>query len=89
MAEHSLQLLDCKVMELTGVNHVNNFDEQQIILETVFGYLYIVGVELHITRLNLDEGKVDIQGKIVSLEYKAQGEDFKTKGKSLINRLFK
>ncbi|HEX3012393.1 MAG TPA: sporulation protein YabP [Syntrophomonadaceae bacterium] len=89
MAEHSLYLSDCKNMELTGVDHVNTFDEQQIILATGMGYLSIVGEGLHITMLNLDQGKVNIQGKVISLEYKAQDIDLKTKSKSLINRLFK
>jgi sporulation protein YabP len=76
-------------MELTGVDNVNTFDEQQIILATGMGYLSIVGEGLHITMLNLDQGKVNIQGKVISLEYKAQDIDFKTKSKSLINKLFK
>jgi sporulation protein YabP len=89
MAEHSLYLSDCKNMELTGVDNVSTFDEQQIILATGMGYLSILGEGLHITMLNLDQGKVDIQGKVISLEYKAQDTDLKTKSKSMINRLFK
>lgn len=89
MAEHSLYLSDCKTMELNGVNNVSTFDEQQIILATEMGYLSIVGEGLHITMLNLDQGKVNIQGKVISLEYKAQDTDLKTKSKSMINRLFK
>lgn len=89
MAQHSLQLVDRKNIELTGVASVNNFDEEQIILETSMGFLVIVGDSLHITMLNLEDGKVAIQGNVTSMEYKALGADFKTKSKSLINRLFK
>jgi sporulation protein YabP len=76
-------------MELSGVNNVNTFDEEEIILETDLGFLYILGKELHINMLNLDEGKVALQGEINSLEYKAQGTDIKAKGKNILNRLLK
>jgi sporulation protein YabP len=89
MAEHSIYLSDRSMMELTGVDNVNTFDEQQIILETGMGYLYVIGEGLHITMLNLDQGKVNIQGRVTSLDYKAQDADLKTKSKSIINRLFK
>ncbi len=89
MSEHSLKLNNRKSMELSGVNNVNTFDEEEIILETDLGFLYILGKELHINMLNLDEGKVALQGEINSLEYKAQGTDIKAKGKNILNRLLK
>jgi sporulation protein YabP len=89
MAQHSLYLSDCKIMELTGVSSVNTFNEEQIILETGVGFLAIVGTNLHITNLNLEEGKVAIQGDVVNIEYKPQGASFKARGKSVISRLLK
>lgn len=89
MADHTIKLVNRKNMELTGVNNVNTFDEQLILLETGMGLISISGQELHITRLNLDEGKVDLEGNINSVEYKAQGADVKTKGKNILNRLLK
>lgn len=89
MAEHTIKLVNRKNMELTGVNNVNTFDEQVILLETSMGLIAISGQELHITRLNLDEGRVDLEGNINCVEYKAQGADVKSKGKSILNRLLK
>lgn len=89
MSEHSLNLSNRKNMELTGVNNVSTFDEEEIILETDLGFLYILGKELHINMLNLDEGRVDLQGEINSLEYRAQGTDIKARGKNILNRLLK
>jgi sporulation protein YabP len=76
-------------MELTGVSNVLTFDEEEIILQTNMGGLLILGDNLHITMLNLDEGKVAIQGNIGSIEYKAQGTDLKAKSKNVLSRLFK
>lgn len=89
MADHSLYVADCKIMELTGVSSVNTFDEEQIILDTNSGYLGINGSNLHITNLNLDEGKVAIHGDIISMEYRTQGVSLKSKGKNLLTRLLK
>lgn len=89
MAEHSFKLSNRKNMELTGVNNVNTFDEEKIILETSEGFLFILGQDLHITTLNLDEGRVALAGSVASIEYKEPGTDIKAKGKSIINRLLK
>jgi len=89
MAEHSLSLANRQRMELTGVTNVITFDEEEIALATSLGYLSITGEELHINMLNLDEGKVAIQGSVNNIGYKPQGTDFKAKGKSMFNRLLK
>jgi len=89
MTEHSIKLNNRNRMELTGIKNVQNFDDMEIILESIQGYLVILGNQLHITMLNLDEGKVVLEGEISSLEYKAQGVDIKAKGKNIISRLLK
>lgn len=89
MSDHSLLLVNCSKMELTGINNVNTFDEEEIILETARGFLFITGQELHVTMLNLEEGKVVLEGKVTSMEYKDQGSDVKTKSKNILNRLLK
>lgn len=89
MADHSLNLINRKNMDLTGISNVINFDDKEIILQTTMGYMVISGEDLHITNLNLDEGKVAVQGSINNIEYKVQGTDYKAKGKNVLNRLFK
>lgn len=89
MAEHSLNLSNRQRLELSGINNVIAFDEKEIVLATNLGYLTINGEELHINMLNLDEGKVAIQGTINNMAYKPQGTDIKAKGKSVLNRLLK
>ncbi len=89
MADHSIKLINRSNMELTGVSSVNTFDEEEIILETSLGYLYILGENLHITMLSLEEGKVSLEGAVNSVEYKALGTDLKTKSKNVLSRLLK
>lgn len=85
---HKLILNNRRTCNLTGVNDVLSFDENEIILETDQGMLMIKGNELHVNRLTLDKGEVDIDGRIDSFTYSEQS-GMGTKGESLLSRLFK
>ena len=89
MTEHILSLVNRSAMELTDVINVLTFDEQEIILETSLGNLFISGEDLHITMLNLDGGKVAIQGSINTLSYIAPGTHLNVKINNIVTRLFK
>ena len=85
---HKLTLNNRRSCSLTGVNDVLSFDENEIILETEQGMLMIRGVELHVNRLTLDKGEVDIDGRIDSFTYSEQSAA-NGRGESLLARLFK
>jgi sporulation protein YabP len=53
----------------TGILDVLSFDVSQILLETDMGMLTVRGKDLHVNRLNLEKGEVDLDGLIASLEY--------------------
>ena len=89
MEEHNLKLTNRGFMELTGINNVDLFDEEEVVLETRLGYLHIKGEDLHINMLSLEEGQVSLEGKVSVLEYKAAKTDIKTRGKNFLNRLLK
>lgn len=73
---------------ITGVSDVLSFDVGEIVLETELGLLTIKGQELHVSRLTLEQGEVDIDGKIDSMVYSGNAGS-KGKGESLRGRLFK
>lgn len=85
---HKLILNNRRSCNLTGVNDVLSFDEHEIILETEQGMLMIKGMELHVNRLMLDKGEVDVDGRIDSFTYSEQSA-MSAKGESLLSRLFK
>lgn len=85
---HKLILNNRRTCNLTGVNDVLSFDENEIILETDQGMLMIKGNELHVNRLTLDKGEVDVDGRIDSFTYSEQS-GMGAKGESLLSRLFK
>ncbi len=68
--EQRLQMLNRKKIELTGVTEVISFDTQEVVLDTVEGQLRLEGEDLHVKKLVLERGEVEIQGKVRELAYK-------------------
>ena len=67
-----------KKLSVSGVVDIDSFDEQTVIAVTQMGELTIRGWDLHITRLNLEQAELMVDGEISSLTYtdtrpKAQG----------------
>jgi len=54
---------------LTGVIAVSCFHDREIVLETTEGEVAILGERLHMGRLNLDDGQLDVTGQIAGVEY--------------------
>lgn len=84
---HQIHMNARKSAEITGVRDVRSFDEQEIVLETELGVLMIRGAELHVGRLTLEKGEVDITGRIDSLIYTERKGHTKN-GESILSRLF-
>lgn len=78
------QRRDCKI---TGVIDVHAFDENNILMETVDGMLAIKGNGLHVSRLSLEKGEADVDGRVDSLAYSDKNTLAK-KGEGLLTRLF-
>jgi sporulation protein YabP len=73
---------------ITGVKDVLSFDAGEVLLDTEQGILMIRGNELHVNRLTLEKGEVDVDGRIDSLTY-SDSNGYGKSGESFITRLFK
>ena len=85
---HKLMLTNRRTCTISGVMEVISFDIHEILLETEQGKLRIEGDDLHVNRLMLDKGEVDVDGRIDSFAYSdtvAKGE----KTESLLSKLFR
>lgn len=85
---HKLNIIERKSALITGVNDVLSFDANEVLLQTEQGILMIRGNELHVNRLTLEKGEVDIDGRIDSLTY-SDTANYGKSGESLFGRLFK
>jgi len=82
--EHTLSLEDRKRLSLTGVEDVDCFNEQIVVLRTPLGTLTVAGAGLNVSQLNLEAGRVEIDGEVDALEYSGG----KRKG-GLLGRMFR
>lgn len=85
---HKLMLTNRRTCIVSGVSDVLSFDLAEILLETDQGMLMIKGSDLHVNRLTLEKGEVDVEGKIDSLTY-SELSGYGAKGESLLGKLFK
>ena len=86
---HKITVTDRKSCTVIGVNDVLSFDIHEIILETEQGVLVIKGNDLHVNRLSLDQGEVDVDGNLDSFSYSDVPESMGQKTESLLSRLFR
>ena len=85
---HKLTLVNRKSGNFTGVLDVISFDISEILLETEQGMLNVKGKDLHVNRLNLEKGEVDIEGCIDAIAY-SQVPTVMKKSENLLGKWFK
>lgn len=85
-SQHQLTLLNRGLLNVDGVKNLGSYDQEVIYIETDYGTLEIKGTSLHIQQLNLDQGKLVIDGNIHSFIYLEEGTQ---KAKGFFSRLMK
>lgn len=80
---HNLILDNRKKLCLSGIDDVSGFNEETVSLSTQLGGLVVRGSNLHISKLNLDTGEVEIEGTVNSLQYTQSRQN-----KSFMQRIF-
>lgn len=85
---HKIQVISRNRANISGVNDVLSFDAGEILLQTEQGILMIRGQELHVNRLTLEKGEVDVDGRVDSVTY-SDDTSYRKTGETFIGRLFK
>ena len=85
---HRLTIDNRASSTMTGIRDVVSFDENQVVLDTDMGLLTLKGKDLHVSRLTLEKGELDLNGTVESLNY-SSNEALRRSGESLLSRLFK
>ena len=81
---HTVTLNDRKRLSITGVEDVDCFNEQIVVLQTPLGTLTVTGSGLNVSQLNVEDGRVSVAGEVDALEYTGG----KRRG-GVLGRLFK
>ena len=85
---HKLVINNRQTSLVTGVLDVLSFDLNEVLLETEQGMLMVKGMDLHVNRLNLEKGEVDLSGNIDSVAYSEACSRGKNE-ESLFGKLFR
>ena len=85
--KHSISIQERNKVAIIGVVDVFSFDEIQVDIETTGGMLLIQGENLHITRLSLDKGDLELEGLVHSIAY--HDNYIGKPGGSFLGKLFK
>lgn len=80
---HAVALEDRSHLSVTGVEDVERFDDDEIVMLTTKGALTVRGQDLHMDRMSLDVGEISVQGLVTGLDYEETVPD-----RSLWSRLF-
>ncbi len=86
--QHKVTMTNRQMCTITGVKDVLAFDVREVMLETEQGMLSIKGDDLHVSRLSLDLGEVDVDGRVDSFVY-SDASGMGHKGESLFTKLFR
>lgn len=84
---HGLSLNNRNILSVDGVTNLESYDQEVILMQTNAGMLEIKGNRLHIQQLNLEQGKVMVEGEINSLIYREDHSG--KKGQGFFSKLIK
>lgn len=84
---HKLTMNNRSQVELTGVTEVVSFDNQVIELETIEGAVRFTGDDLHVKRLTLERGEVELEGRVREIIYHESQKGKTASG--ILGRLFR
>lgn len=82
---HNLILEERKKLSVSGVTDVDSFDEQTVVAYTVKGEITVRGWDLHVSKLNLEQGELTLEGEISSLVY----TDIKAKSTGFFSKILR
>ncbi len=82
---HSLTVENRMNTVITGVEAVDLFNEQTIVLTTTEGAITLSGTGLNVESLDLTQGRLIVTGRIEAVEY----EDRQQKTRGVLSRIFR
>ena len=85
--KHTMVLDKRENLSLTGILDVISFNEEEILVDTDLGLLRLSGSLLHVSKLNLQNGELQVDGEISQISYEDQG--YSKNKKALFSKLFR
>ena len=70
---HNVIMENRRTIFVSGVEDVDSFDESAVVVFTDCGILTVHGADLHINRLSVENGELNVEGEIHSVSYSDDG----------------
>lgn len=83
--KHQIVLVDRNEITIDGVTSLGSYDEKEVSMETEVGVLNIRGDKMHVKELNLEEGRIIVEGGIRGVSY----EELNRERRGFLDRLLK
>ena len=84
---HRLNMEDRKRIDFTKITDVVSFDQVKVVLESDYWQITNKGEGLHVNRLSVEKGELDLDGRVDSVCYSEAG--MKNKQDSFMSRLLR
>ena len=86
---HNVNLFNRRQMTVSGVIRVDHFNENMIVIVTEVGQMTIEGLNLHISKLSLETGDMNIDGDVTGIFYSDAADSADGKSSKFLSKLFK
>ena len=86
--KHTVVIEDRSRIKINCVEDVESFNEEKVVVYTAMGVMIITGYNFKVSRLNVDDGQLVIDGEIDKVEYMEAAAVQETDG-GFFGRLFK
>ena len=85
---HDLQMKNRHECQITGVQDVRSYEPKEVVVITEDSILTIKGENLHVNRLSIEQGELDLEGIFQSFVY-TKHTTLAQKGENLLSRMFR
>ena len=78
MEKHCVTIENREIITITDVKGIDTFDDEEVCVQLTEGSMIIKGRQMHIQKLDLDEGVAAVNGEIKAVTYSRKNPDKKS-----------
>ena len=88
-AKHSVLIENRSRIQINCVEDVESFNEEKVVVYTAMGAMIVTGYDFKVSKLNVDDGQLIIDGEIDKVEYVEDAGNDRGESGGFLGRLFR
>lgn len=88
-AKHSVLIENRSRIKINCVEDVESFNEEKVVVYTAMGAMIVTGYDFKVSKLNVDDGQLIIDGEIDKVEYVEDAGNDRGESGGFLGRLFR